>query len=233
MLEEHRGGLPVVGATTTAGPVIVGQRILPGGRVGAVLGPGVRFEAVVARGWRPIGPPLTVTEADAHRGLVRQLDGVPALDRLHRMTRDEVPAGELGLMQRQLAVGPEPEPDGGDGPPVVEEVWEVRGADRSNGAIATAGPVTAGTRIHFWVRDDPGPHLRRALLGRRADTALAFVGEPHRRGYGAGDHDAEVVADQLGIRAVTGMIAPTQIGPVGGALRALEADASLALLTAR
>jgi small ligand-binding sensory domain FIST len=233
MLEEHRGGLPVVGATTTAGPVVVGDRVRAGGRVGALLGPGVRFDAVVARGWRPVGPALTVTEADAHRGLLRRLDGVPALDRLRRMTSDEVPAAELGLMQRQLAVGPEPEVAGGDGTPVVEEVWEVRGADRSNGAIATAGPVISGTRIHFWVRDDPARHLRRALLGREADSALAFVADPQRRGYGPGDHDAEVLADQLGITAVTGMVGPAQIGPVGGALRAMESDACLALLTAR
>jgi small ligand-binding sensory domain FIST len=233
MLEDSRHGLPVIGATTAAGPVLVGDRILAAGRVGALLGPGVRFEPVVARGWRPVGPPLTVTEADAHRGLLRRLDGVPALDRLRRMTSDEVPAGELALMQRQLAVGPEPEGDRADGTPVVEEVWEVRGADRSNGAIAIAGPVMAGTTIHFWVRDDPAPHLRRALLGREADSALAFVAEPHRRGYGPGDHDAEVVADQLGITAVTGMVGPAQIGPVGGTLRALEADACLALLTAR
>jgi small ligand-binding sensory domain FIST len=233
MLEEHRGGLPVVGATTTAGPVVLGERVLPGGRVGAVLGPGVRFEAVVARGWRPIGPPLTVTEADAYRGLLLQLDGVPALDRLRRMTRDEVPASELGLMRRQLAIGPEPDDDGGEDGPAVEEVWEVRGADRSNGAIATGGTMAPGTRIHFWVRDDPARHLRRALLGREAETALAFVADPQRRGYGAGDHDAEIVADQLRTPAVTGMVGPAQIAPVGGVLRALEADASLALLTTR
>lgn len=127
--------------------------------------------------------------------------------------------------------------------PVPEEVWEVRGADRSNGVIAAAGPVPAGTTVHFWVRDDPGRHLRRALIGRSADTALAFVADPVRRGYdpmsrdpaarGAADHDAAILAEQLRIDAVTGMVASTQIGPVKGALRALDADVSVALLTDR
>jgi small ligand-binding sensory domain FIST len=242
-LEERRGTLPVAGAISGAGPLVLGDRILAAGTVGAVLGPGVRFEAVVARGWRPVGPLLTVTDADTHRGLLRQLDGVPALDRLRRLTRDEVPAAELPLMRRHLAVGPAGSGDDEAPGPAAEVVWEVRGADRSNGAIATDGAMPPGTRIHFWVRDDPGRHLRRALLGRSAETALVFVADPARRGYdpmGANptdgpptDGDAGIVADQLGIDAVAGMVAPGQIGSVGGSLRALEADASLALLTAR
>jgi small ligand-binding sensory domain FIST len=182
---------------------------------------------VVARGWRSIGPELVVTESDPERALVQRLDGQPALERLRRLAADEVPGGEVPHINRALGIGPVPN---GSGTAVT--VRRVHGADRSNGAIA-AGPISAGSVVCFWVRGDPASDLRRLLAGRQADTALAFVAEAGRRGYGEGDHDAEIIADALDITAVVGLVAPTQIGPVGDRLEAVDGEASVALLTDR
>jgi small ligand-binding sensory domain FIST len=225
-LGGQRIGRTTVGALIAGGPLVLDERTLAGGAVGVAFGPGVRFEALVARGWRAIGPYLQVTESDVERDLILGLDGVPALERLRRVAADEVPAEEVPRINRHLGVGP----DQGDVGAVA--VREVRGADRSNGAIA-AGPIAEGTVVRFWVRGNPGADLRRVLAGRRADTALAFVADPSARGYGAGDHDAEIISDVLGIPRVVGLVAPAQVGPVGNRLRTLRGDAAIALLSDR
>ncbi|MBO0694182.1 MAG: hypothetical protein J2P58_14855, partial [Acidimicrobiaceae bacterium] len=165
-----------VGALSSSGPLLLDDRRLVAGAVGVVFGPGVRFEAVTATDWRPIGPALSVTESDPARGLVLGLDGVPALERLHRLATDEVPAEEIEWINRRLGLGPEPaERPGtlGDEDPAASVV-AVQGGDRSNGAIA-AGVFPPGSRVRFWVGGDPETGLRRALSGRAGDSALVFT----------------------------------------------------------
>jgi small ligand-binding sensory domain FIST len=110
------------------------------------------------------------------------------------------------------------------------EIHRVQGADRANGAIA-AGAVEVGATVRFWVRGDPASDLRAVLVGRAADAALAFTGDPAGRGYHAADlaHDAEIIAEALGVSRLAGLVAPGQIGP-GGTFRGA---ASLALFADR
>jgi small ligand-binding sensory domain FIST len=248
-------GARVVGALSN-GPLLVDDRRLAAGAVGVVFGPGVRFEAVTATDWRAIGPEMAVTESDPGRELVLELDGVPALERLRRLAADEVPAEEIEWINRRLGIGPAAAPgspvriDAGAGPEVgaaldpASSVVEVRGGDRSNGAIA-AGPFPTGSRIRFWVGGDPEVGLRRALDGRAADSVLLFAAGPAARGYpprpggtpaagaGPGPADASIVADALRVHRVLGMVAPAQIGPQPGRLGLRRRDVTMALLSNR
>ena len=252
-----------VGALSSGGPLLIDDRRLGVGAVGVAFGPGVRFEAVTATDWRPIGPEIAVTQSDTARGLVLGLDGLPALERLRRLASDEVPAEEIGWINRRLGIGPEEGPGGSDGAdpsaPLdpAASVVEVRGGDRSNGAIA-AGAFAPGSRVHFWVGGDPETGLLRALGERHADSVVVFTADPASRGYApAGElagldgaptpttrlpgnppvggaalpTDAPIIADALGLDRVLGLVAPTQIGPVGGRLRLGRSHVTMALLS--
>jgi small ligand-binding sensory domain FIST len=277
-LLEVLGGPPVqgraVGALSSDGPLLIDDRRLAAGAVGVIFGPTVRFEAVTATDWRPIGPEMAVSDSDPERDIILGLDGVPALERLHRLATDEVPAEEIEWINRRLGIGPQtrlPGAGDGDGDDPASSVVEVRGGDRSNGAIA-AGAFPVGSQVRFWVGGDPESGLRRALGGRAADSVVVFAADPAARGYpptaadlagdpaasgppspsapsrtgrlpAAGDGypgdpgafeapaDAPVIADALGVQRVFGMVAPAQIGPLGGRLRLRRRDATMALLS--
>ncbi len=132
-------GVPVAG--------LVGNdvRVVPAGAGGVVFGPGAAIEAFAAPGWRPVGPPVTVTRAD--ESMVYELDGEPALVRLTRVARDEVPSGEIPSGRPRFGLG-------GD------TVWALRGADRVNGALAGAR-LHDGQTVRVWVDD---PTVARAAL---------------------------------------------------------------------
>lgn len=234
--------LPVAGALSSAGPLLLGDQILAGGAVGVAFGPGVHLDVVRAAGWRAIGPELVVTESDPERGLILALDGAPALRRLHRLATDEVPAEEISRINRRLGIGPAP-----------ASVWEVSGGDRSNGAIA-AGPLAEGVRVRFWVAAEPAADLRQALARHRREaadspaSALAFTADPLTRGYRVDsrpdsrldprspppDADAAVLADALGMGRLIGVVAAAQLssrGTRGEGLRIGRAEAAVALLS--
>jgi len=254
-----------VGALSSGGPLLIDDRRLGVGAVGVAFGPGVRFEAVTATDWRPIGPEMAVTESDPARGLVLGLDGIPALERLKRLASDEVPAEEIGWINRRLGIGPEARPGGRVGAdPAFDpaaSVEEVRGGDRSNGAIA-GGAFAPGSRVRFWVGGNPETGLLRALGGRSADSVLVFTADPASRGYtpigepadlagaatptgggpgklsgqapaagGPVPTDAPIIADALGLDRVLGLVGPAQIGPLGGRLRLGRSHVSMALLS--
>ena len=88
--EEHPG-LPVVGglASGAVAPggnrLVLDDRIVSDGAVGAVLGPGVDVTAVVSQGCRPVGDPFVITKAEGN--IVYELAGKPALERLQDVAR--------------------------------------------------------------------------------------------------------------------------------------------------
>jgi small ligand-binding sensory domain FIST len=97
------------------------------------------------------------------------------------------------------------------------------GADEDSGAIAVGEPVRVGQTLRFHVRDaataddDLQAALGRALARRRPAGALLFT--CNGRGthlFSEPDHDAGVVAEALGSRALAGFFAAGEIGPVGG-----------------
>jgi small ligand-binding sensory domain FIST len=101
------------------------------------------------------------------------------------------------------------------------------GGDPAEGTVTVGTPVRAGQLVRLHARDaasaDRDLHdalqLRRvALGGQRPAGALVFTCNGRGRGmFGAGDHDASVLADELGGAPAAGFFAAGEIGPVGGA----------------
>lgn len=227
-LAERAPGVPIIGGvasgeTADGGTVLFHDFDVV--REGAV---GLRFDGVellpcVSQGATPIGPELTITRAD---GLsISELAGRPALAKLREVIL-ELPTSERELLSRGLLLGLVI--DGGK-PDYVHGDFLVRGltgADPDAGSIAVAAGVREGQVVRLHARDAAtadrdlreGLGLRRtALGGAPAAGALVFTCNGRGRGmFGAPDHDAEAIGDELSDVPAAGFFAAGEIGPVGG-----------------
>jgi small ligand-binding sensory domain FIST len=236
-LEESRPGLPVVGGMASAarGPgqnrLVLNDRILDRGAVGALLGPDVEVVTVVSQGCRPVGQPFVVTSAE--RNIVHELAGKPALERLQDLAR-ELPLEDRQLLTSGLHLGQ-----------VIDErkvdfergdflIRNVLGADPQTGAIAVGDVVEIGSTVQFQVRDalSADEDLRGLLADRAAEGALLFTCNGRgTRLFGTPNHDADVVASSLAEAPVAGMFCAGELGPVGGKNFLHGFTASVVLLT--
>ena len=232
------GGLPVVGGLASAGRgpggnrLVIDDRVVTEGAVGAFLGPGVSVSTVVSQGCRPVGNPYIVTKAESN--VVYELAGQPALERLR-----EVAAGlsddDRRLLSNFVHMGrviDESKIDFGAGDFLVRNVL---GADPENGAMAVGDIVEVGSTAQFQVRDalSADEDLRQMLTGCEAEAALVFT--CNGRGtnlFDEADHDARAVSDALGAPPVAGMFCAGELGPVGGRNFLHGFTASLVLLSA-
>jgi small ligand-binding sensory domain FIST len=217
-LNEERPGLPLVGGVATGRRLILGDEVLSAGAVGAVVS-GAPVRTLVSQGCAPIGRDAVVTAADAN--LVYELAGERALDRL----REEIVA--LDERERALAAGgllvglviDENKPEYGRGDFLMRPLL---GADEESGAIAVGAPVRVGQTVRFQVRDadSADEDLRQTLaplVGSRAAGALLFT--CNGRGtnmFPVPGHDAQLVSEALGGRALAGFFCGGEIGAVGG-----------------
>ena len=237
-LAERWPGMPVVGGMASAarGPggnrLLLDERVLLTGAVGAFLGPGVEVETVVSQGCRPIGHPLTVTASEDN--VVRELAGRPAMARLLELANDELTEEEVAVVNRGgLHVGrviDERKVDLGRGD---FRVVDVLGANQAEGWIAVAEPVALGETLQFHLRDGESADddLRAMLTGRVADAALVFTCNGRGRAlFDIADHDALVVDDYLGPLPAAGMFCAGEFGAVGGRNFVHSFTASIALL---
>jgi small ligand-binding sensory domain FIST len=236
-LEETRPGLAVVGGMASAarGPgqnrLVLDDRVLDRGAVGALLGPDVEMVTVVSQGCRPVGRPFVVTSAE--RNIVHELAGKPALERLQDLAR-ELPPEDRQLLTSGLHLGQ-----------VIDErkvdfergdflIRNVLGADPQTGAIAVGDVVEIGSTVQFQVRDalSADEDLRDLLADRAAEGALLFTCNGRgTRLFGAPHHDADVVASSLAEAPVAGMFCAGELGPVGGKNFLHGFTASVVLLT--
>jgi small ligand-binding sensory domain FIST len=236
-LEETRPGLPVVGGMASAarGPgqnrLVLDDRVLDRGAVGALLGPGVEMATVVSQGCRPVGQPFVVTSAE--RNIVHELAGKPALERLQDLAR-ELPPDDRQLLTSGLHLGQvidERKVDFDRGDFLIRNVL---GADPQTGAIAVGDVVEIGSTVQFQVRDalSADEDLRGLLANRAAEGALVFTCNGRgTRFFGAPHHDADVVASSLADAPVAGMFCAGELGPVGGKNFLHGFTASVVLLT--
>lgn len=237
-LAERWPGMPVIGGMASAarGPggnrLLVDDRVLLTGAVGAFLGPGVEVETVVSQGCRPVGRPFTVTAAEDN--ILRELAGQPAMTRLMELANDELTHEEVDVVNRGgLHVGrviDERKLDFGRGD---FRVLNVLGANQTEGWIALAEPVTLGDTLQFHLRDadSADDDLRAMLTGRSAESALVFTCNGRGRAlFDIADHDALVVDDYLGPLPAAGMFCAGEFGAVGGRNFVHGFTASMALL---
>ncbi len=214
--------VPVIGGTVTRVGLLVQERVVAGAAVGALIGPSVRARLVTSDGGRPFGEALMVTRSE--RNIVYELDGRPALERLMDMVTDRLPASDVHLVNEGLRLAPladaGPPPAGRDRAeaPLLPSLV-VRGADRSNGAIALDGTVTPDTLVKFEVRDPraASESFERALSADHPEAAagaLLFRSELRDPGWFDGlPADATTAAGIFPTAALAGCATSVQVGP--------------------
>ncbi len=227
-LAARAPGVPVVGGLASgrtaegAGALFYGDQVQESGAVG------VRFDGVdllpcVSQGTTPVGPEMTITAAEGN--VIAELAGRPALDRIREVI-EELDVREQTLIAGGLLVGIVVENGHADYEPGDFLVRGVLGADPAASTLSVAAVVTPGQVLRLHARDaaaaDRDLHdqlrLRADALGGTAAGALAFA--CHSRGremFGIADHDAGMLARQLGGAPAAGFFASGEIGPVGGA----------------
>jgi small ligand-binding sensory domain FIST len=227
-LARDAPGVPVLGGLSSArtfegtAALFHDQEVCEQGAVGVVL-EGVELLPCVSQGAAPLGREMTVTAAEGN--VIHELAGRPAVETIEKVV------GELQIHERALIAaglligividGGKPEYEQGD-----FLVRGVLGADPDTGALAIGASVTPGQVVRLHARDarSAGEDLRRelrlrarALGGERPAGALVF--SCNGRGesmFGACDHDATMVQDELGGAPAAGFFAAGEIGPVGG-----------------
>lgn len=221
-------GLPVLGGLSSArtidgsGALFLDREVREEGAVGVSL-QGVEMLPCVSQGAAPLGRELTITAAEGN--VIYELAGRPAVETIEQVV------GALDLRERALIAGglligiviDGGKPDYEQGDFLVRGVL---GADPANGAIVIGANVRAGQVVRLHARDarSADEDLRRELRLR----AQAIGGQPpagalvfscNGRGqqmFGACDHDATLVEEELGGAPAAGFFAAGEIGPVGG-----------------
>ena len=223
-LNEDHPGLPVVGGIAAGGgeagaqALILDEDIHPEGAVGAALS-NVRVRAVVSQGCAPIGRDAVITRAEGN--VVYELAGEPALERLKHDIAALEPH-EQALAARGVLAGlviDENRPSYGRGDYLMRGLL---GADEESGALAVGEQVRVGQTLRFHVRDahSADADLRdavSALDGENPAGALLFT--CNGRGtnmFPEPGHDARLVTEALGRKALAGFFCGGEIGPVGG-----------------
>jgi small ligand-binding sensory domain FIST len=177
-LNERVPGTVVVGGMASGGlgsgdtRLFLDDRVVDSGAVGARV-PGIRIRALVSQGCRPIGNAYTVTRAD--RGIVHELGGRPALERLHELVATLTPQ-DRDLVGQGLHVGrviDEYKAELGRGDFLVRGI---RGVDPESGAMVVGDTIEVGETIQFHVRDAAtADEDLRTLLEREAEPAAGAL----------------------------------------------------------
>jgi small ligand-binding sensory domain FIST len=209
------GGLASAARGPGGNRLLIDDRIVTSGAVGALLPDQARVSTVVSQGCRPVGAPMVVTKAE--RNVIYELAGKPALERLVGMLEDLNP-DDRDLVRNGLHMGRvihEEQPEFGRGDFLIRSVL---GADRAIGALAVGDEVEVGSTVQFQVRDatTADEDLKAVLADRFGQGALLFT--CNGRGtnlFGSPDHDAGLLADHVEHSAVAGMACAGELGPIG------------------
>ena len=214
--------------------VFCNDRVVPGG-VALALEGDVAVHAVVSQGCKPIGEPLTVTQAE--RNVLLRLGSRPAYEVLSDVYKDLSDAEReqaKGHLFAGLAVSE-----------YLEEykrgdflVRNIIGADPNSGAVAINAVPRVGQTLQYQLRDSivANDELKRLLTAQSAlHTLNPYAGllcTCHGRGrglFGDANHDAGLINEFFPGLPVSGLFANVQIGPVGDRSFAHGYTASIAL----
>ncbi len=228
-------GLPLVGGLASSGGGAGATRLFRDGRssnrgaVGVVLSTTpdtqhpVAVSTIVSQGTRPIGPAMTVTEAEGN--LLLGLAGAPALEKVREIVATLPPHDqELAVAGLQIGIAMDEYADEyGSGDFLVRGLL---GADPSRGGVAIGDIVEVGRTVRLQVRDAAAAdadlsallrHFREAEALDPVEGALLF--SCNGRGaalFPSPDHDVAAVRRVLGAPPVSGFFAAGEVGPVGG-----------------
>lgn len=227
-LARDAPGIPVLGGLASArtlegsGALFEGGEVCDRGAVGVCL-QGIEMLPCVSQGAAPVGREMTITAAEGN--VITELAGRPAVQAIEQ-TIAELALPERALVAAGLLIGIVIE----GGKPDYEQgdflVRGVLGADARTGAVSIGAPVSPGQVVRLHARDArcADEDLRRALrlrsqaIGGRPPAGV-LVFSCNGRGqsmFGACDHDATMVDEELGGPPAAGFFAAGEIGPVGG-----------------
>jgi small ligand-binding sensory domain FIST len=214
--------------------VLCDDRAISGG-VALALEGDIAVNAVVSQGCKPIGEPLTVTQAE--RNVLLTLGSRPAYEVLSDVYKELTDAEReqaRGHLFAGLAVSE-----------YLEEykrgdflVRNIIGADPKSGAVAINAVPRVGQTLQYQLRDSrvANDELKRLLQVQAASPVAPYAGllcTCHGRGrglFGDDNHDAALINQFFPGLPLTGFFANVQIGPVGDRSFEHGYTASLALL---
>ncbi len=218
-------GLPLVGAVSS-GPAparttrfLLDGRIHTRGAVGVMLGGHLEATTLMSPACRPVGPLLTVTDAEGF--MLKALAGTPAALRAQEVLAAlEGPERSLALGGMQLGVAL-----GSDDPRTGDFViHEFQAAEGERGALQMGAPIPLGATVQFHVRDEAAADEDlnvilegvSARMGDRLEGALLFSSTSRGRFmFDNHDHDAAVANARL-LVPVTGFFSDAEFAPVRG-----------------
>jgi small ligand-binding sensory domain FIST len=221
-LGTARPDLTIAGAIASPGSrnqpnrVMLNGEVFADGAVGVVLPAECPLVVKVSHGAEEVGDPFTVTRCE--RNMIIELAGRPAADRLREVVVG-LEAEQCVRMMSGLFLGSVPDNHVHEAMSSDFVIHEIRGEDRTNGALAIDGEVALGATVQFQIRDaiSADEQLQSALLGTVGSSALVFVGaERGMRLFEGPDHDAEAISTMLGTRCIAGMFGTAEFAPVGG-----------------
>jgi small ligand-binding sensory domain FIST len=216
------GGLASARAPVGGAALFNGERVERSGAVGVCLN-GVEMLPCVSQGAAPLGREMTITAAEGN--VIHELAGRPAVAAIEQtiaeLALDERALVAAGLLIGIVIDGGKPEYEQGD-----FLVRGVLGADPESGSVSVGTVVVPGQVVRLHARDARSAdedlrrelRLRTAAIGGRP-PAGALVFSCNGRGeamFGACDHDAAAVDEELGGAPAAGFFAAGEIGPVGG-----------------
>jgi small ligand-binding sensory domain FIST len=187
------------------------------GAVG-VLVEGASARTIISQGCRPIGPAMTVTDAEGN--VVRGLAGLPAVEKVREVLAGLAPPDQaLASAGLQLGIAADEYTEHHD--------YLVRGIHGTDGdALVVGDLVQVGQTVRLQVRDaDAADADLRAALdrcpGQPGSGAVLFSCSGRGASlfgpsYGGAGHDGDLVREVLGADGVAGFFAGGEIGPVAG-----------------
>jgi small ligand-binding sensory domain FIST len=196
------------------------------GMVGISMHGDVEVDPVIAQGCRGLGSALVATRVEQHA--IYELDGVPVVDALEREA-NKWDRFDLEVFRRSPMIGLG----------VGADRYLVRNVltlDRERGTLLVGARVEEGTRVRFHVRDraassaDLKRQLQPQVKKRPAAGGMLFTCLGRGQGFfGEPNHDASMIAEQLGPVPVAGFFCNGEIGPVRGTTHLHGYTASIAL----
>lgn len=216
------GGLASGGRAPGQHALFADDLVVRSGAVGVAMWGDVVVDTVVAQGCRPVGPPLRVTESDAHR--IVALDRRPALQVLNEVF-SALPDRDRQLFQSMPMVGVAMD--------TGHHTWRrgdflvrhVLGVDSDREIVAVGHEMEQGSVIQFHVRDAVASsediHELMGRYAREHGTApeAALIFSCLGRGvelYGTQGHDSRVIDETVGPVPTSGFFGNGEIGPVHG-----------------
>ena len=215
--------------------VFCDDRVVPGGVAIALQGD-IAVHSVVSQGCKPIGEPLTVTQAE--KNVLLTLGSRPAyevLSDVYKELSDTEREQARGHLFAGIAVSE-----------YLEEykrgdflVRNIIGADPKSGAVAINAVPRVGQTLQYQLRDSrvASDELKRLLheqIARMDPPPFAgLLCTCHGRGrglFGGPNHDAGLINEFFPGMPLAGLFANVQLGPVGDRSFAHGYTASLALL---